>query len=87
MSEKLKGGLMERAVIRRLILDLGSENPLYVTDAARFLDRPEFLEICERLGYPPELLDTLHGVVQQSKVERKITVQKVLDILKIEWDE
>jgi len=76
---------MERAVLRRLIDDLGSDNELYFKDAANFLERPEFIEICKRAGYPDTLLDTLKQLAKQTEVQRKAMGKEILAILKSQW--
>ena len=85
MSKKSTTGLMEKAVLNRLILDLGSDNELYVKDAINFLDRPEFMEICTRAKYPDTLLLTLKQLVLESAVQRKHMAQEILGILTTDY--
>ena len=81
MSEQSRTGIMEKAVLNRLILDLGSENELYFKDAVDFLERPEFIQICEQAGYPDTLIETLRQMVAESKIQRKLMAQEILKVL------
>jgi hypothetical protein len=85
VTNKPEIGIMERAVLRRLISDLGGTNELYFKDAADFLERPEFMEICERAQYPETLLDTLKEFVKQTAIQRKQMAAEVLEVLRSQW--
>jgi hypothetical protein len=85
MSKQSGAGPMERAVLRRLILDLGSDDELYFRDAVSFLDRPEFIHICKSAGYPDTLVKTLSQMVQESQIQRKLMAKEVLKALAADY--
>jgi len=85
MTVTNSSAVMERAVLNRLILDLGSDNVLYFKDATDFLGRPEFIKICKRSGYPETLLLTLKQLVLESQVQRKHIAQEILSILTADY--
>ena len=77
---------LARLVIRQTIKDLGNGDYASTITAKRYIRSEVFSVDRINAGYPPELLDTLKGMVLLSKPERKYLSQKILKFLHENWE-
>lgn len=77
---------LARVIIRQTIKDLAGGDYTNRMTARRYIRTAIFSSDCEKAGYPPELLDTLKGMVLLSKAERHFTSRQVLKLLHDNWE-
>jgi hypothetical protein len=77
---------LARVVIRQTIKDLGGGDYPSLITARRYIRSATFSMDRENAGYPPELLDTLKGMVLLSRAERNFLSRQILKMLHENWE-